>query len=266
MGDYDDNDDMPQIEAQDETVAKEAPSGALPQTPEAPTADPMGEVMGAAGQAAPEIARIATRYGITEGDPAWVLALAVRDACAAGDNAAMAAGRIEDATRGVSETIYNQTLRAGEDLKGLVASGIRETTLDIGKKIGRAIEIVTQRGADKITSAANDLDQIAHDKIAGMIQEYKGHLAKAARQEAERRSIFTGAVRWGVVASVIFGSLIFGVVNGWLGYRYTHITDLTPSNMRIYRQPNGAYIVTLNGRFGIMRIACKKTLCLRITP
>ena len=88
--DYDD--DMPQMTHK--APNEEAPSGALPQAPENTNVDPMGEVMRAVGASAPDLARIATRYGITEGDPAWTLALAVRDATAAGAVADQAAGRI----------------------------------------------------------------------------------------------------------------------------------------------------------------------------
>ena len=203
-------------------------------------------------------------------DASWMLFRKLRDATDAASSASRAADRIEAATKDVAKTIFDQTHRAGEDLKGLVSSGIRETTLNIGKKIGNAIDIVTQRGAEKIINAASELDQSAHDKMSAMVQEYKGHLAKAARQEAERRSSFTGAVRWGIILAAIFGSLLFGAANGWFGYRYAHGHNLTPAGLEVFRQPGGGYILYFSPppvaklRFVPCRISGH--ICLQVTP
>ena len=199
-------------------------------------------------------------------DAAWWLLRRFRDGMSAADRAVDAAERIEDATKNVGDMIFKQTHAAGEDLKSLVSQGIRETTLDVGKKIGGAIQIVVQRGAEQIKAAAGEVDQTARDKLSAMTQEYRVHLSRAAMQEATRHSAFVGAVRWGVVATAIFWSIIFGVVNGWLGYSYTHTQNITPPNLKIYRQPGGAYIAAFGGRFRVRRIACKDSLCLGIAP
>lgn len=121
MGDFDD--DMPQIQAHNE-VAEEAPSGALPQAPGNTSADPMGEIMVAAGPSAPEIARTATRYGITEGDPAWILAVADR-----------AAGRIEAVAQGIGDMVFRQAQRAGPDIAAAAGQAIEGKTIEAGQAI-----------------------------------------------------------------------------------------------------------------------------------
>jgi hypothetical protein len=250
-------------------TASAPPSGGVTPSPDATPRDIALEGLTDAEKHAVIVS--ATDIGVhSPQDATWILLRKIRDGVAAAQASSDAAARIEAATKGVAKTIFDQTHRAGEDLKGLVSSGIRETTLDIGKKIGNAIDIVTQRGAEKITSAASELDQSAHDKMAAMVQEYKGHLAKAARQEAERRSSFTGAVRWGIILSAIFGSLLFGAANGWFGYRYAHRRDLTPTGLQVFRQPGGGYILYFSPppvaklRFVPCRISGH--ICLQVTP
>lgn len=62
-------------------------------------------------------------------DGVWWLLRRFRDGMAAGDQAARAATRIEAAAQGVGETIFNQTVRAGDDLKTLLKQALEEKTL-----------------------------------------------------------------------------------------------------------------------------------------
>lgn len=209
----------------------------------------------------------ASAMGIrADGDIAWLLVKSFINAWAGAAATGDRLKEVQEATAKIGDTIFTQTVRAGEDLKSLVSAGIRETTIDVGKKIGNAIQTVTQRGVEQIKEAAGELDQTAREQLSVTIQEYKGNLARAARQEAEKMSAFMGAVRWGVIISAIFGSLSFGMVNGYMGYRYIHSRHISPASLQMYRQPNGAYIAAFSGRFGVQRIQCEDTLCLRITP
>ena len=215
--DYDD--DMPQMpEAHDDT-AEEAPSGALPQTPGNTSADPMGEVMVAAGPEAPTIARIATRYGITEGDPAWVLALAVRDATAAGAVAAQAAGRIEVATSGLGDMVFRQAQAAGKDIAEAASQAIESKTLEAGGALVTVIQHAAQSGATALKAAALEIPTAAAGQRDAILAEWRAALGATAAQEAAHRA---RKGEWWLMGSIVATMIIMAVLGAWVGY------DLAP--------------------------------------
>ncbi|MHB1512061.1 hypothetical protein [Acidiferrobacter sp.] len=233
---------------------EEAPSGALPQypTPDAQedTRPPFNQVIDRLPKdKAAEFLKLLNKFGVDHEDPLVTHINILLDTKEAGDNALSAASRIEAATSGVGDAIYTQTARAGGDLKDLVAHGIRETTLEIGKKIGAAIQVVVTKGAEQIKLAAGEVDQTARDQLNVTIQEYKGNLARAAMEEAKKRSAFVGAVRWGVVAMVIFGSILFGGFIIYAGLDMTsHILPWTDHLINIKGRADCGFIQSLNGR------------------
>lgn len=242
----DDDDDIPSFTTTEEQ-GRPASAGSPPQPSNPP--DLMSEVLESVGDGATALAKIAARYGLKEDDPAWLVAVAVRDACAAGDNAALAAGRIESATRDVADKIYTQTVRAGDDLKDLVSRGIRETTLEVGKKIGGAIQIVVQRGAEQIKEAAGEVDQTARDQLAKMVQEYRGYLTQAAASEASRRNSLAAATSW---ISVLVTCIVFLAGGAILTHEYEAYTrHLLPSgyslNVLQNGKPNCGYVDAVRG-------------------
>ncbi|MDA8390867.1 MAG: hypothetical protein M0Z76_09095 [Gammaproteobacteria bacterium] len=203
------HDDMPQIEAQNE----EAPSGALPQAPE--SADPMGEVMSHAGPEAPAIARIATRYGITEGDPAWVLTLAVRDATAAGVVAAEAAGRIEAATREVADQVFRQAQRAGQDIAATAATAIETKTLEAGQALVTVINHAAQSGATALKAAAVGLPAAANAQRDQILAEWRAALAATAAQESATRA---RRGEWWLMGGILLGMILMAAIGAYVGH------------------------------------------------
>lgn len=170
-------------------------------------------------------------------DATWILLRKIRDGIAAAQASSDAAGRIEVATRGVSQTIYDQTVRAGNDLKSLVSQGIRETTADIGKKIGTAIDIVTKQGAERISQAAGEVDQVTRDHLAKTVQEYRGYLVQAAASEASRRGSLAAATSWIAVLVTCVTFLIGGAI---LVHEYeVYARHLLPPGYSLLYKTNG---------------------------
>ena len=205
------HDDMPQIEAQNE----EAPSGALPQAPGNTSADPMGEVMVAAGPEAPAIARIATRYGITEGDPAWVLALAVRDATAAGVVADRAAGRIEDATRNVGDLVYRQAQAAGADISAAAGQAIEAKTLEAGSAIVQVIKHAAGEGAAALKAASMAIPAAAASQRDQILADWKAALGATAAQEAATRARHG---EWKIMGGIALGMALMAATGVYVGH------------------------------------------------
>ena len=206
------HDDMPQIEAQNE----EAPSGALPQAPEDDTnADPMGEVMRAVGASAPDLARIATRYGITENDPAWTLALAVRDATAAGVVAAQAADRIETAAQGVGDMVFRQAQLAGADIAASAATANEAKTLEAGGAIVSVIKHASQEGATALKAAAMSIPSAAAGQRDAILSEWRSALAATAAQEAAQRARRSEWWMGGIGLAMMVASALLG---GYVGH------------------------------------------------
>ena len=176
----------------------------------------MQEVMAAAPEAAPEIAVIAARYGLKEDDPAWMIATAVRDATAAGVATEAAATRIEGATRGVGQAIYDQTVRAGSDLKAVLAAALEEKTLEVGRTVVDVIRYSANEGAAAIKKAATSLPAAAAAQREGIIADWKTLAASTAAQEAATRA--RRGEWWVIGASVLFG-LVMAVAGLWIGYQ-----------------------------------------------
>ncbi len=208
--DYDD--DMPQMTHK--APNEEAPSGALPQAPENTNVDPMGEVMRAVGASAPDLARIATRYGITEGDPAWTLALAVRDATAAGAVADQAAGRIEAATQAVGDLVFRQAQRAGADIAASAGQAIEQKTLEVGSALVQVIKHSAGEGAAALKAAAMSIPSAAAAQRDQILAEWRSSLAATAAQEAAHRA---RRGEWWLMAAIVVTMAAMAALGAWVG-------------------------------------------------
>lgn len=176
----------------------------------------MQEVMAAAPEAAPEIAVIAARYGLKEDDPAWMIATAVRDATAAGVATEAAATRIEAATQGVGEAIFNQTVRAGDDLKTLLKQALEEKTTEVGRTVVDVIRHSANEGAAAIKKAAASLPAAAAAQRDGIIQGWKTDFSSLAAQEAAQRA---QRREWWWTGAAIALTLVAGLGGAWVGYQ-----------------------------------------------
>ena len=213
----DDLDMLPEIpEPVFENQHEEAPSGATPSSQ-------MEEVFDRLGPDAPGMGKIASHHGIIPTDPLWSAVqtlLDVRDertgAEAAAGRAADAAARIEAATHGVGETIFNQTVRAGDDLKTLLKQALEDKTVEIGKAVVTVIQHASGEGARAIQKAAADLPKAAAAQRDGIIADWKTLAASTAAQEAATRA---RRGEWWVIGSSVGFGLVMALAGLWIGYQ-----------------------------------------------
>ncbi len=196
-----------------QTPENEAPSGAVPPP------DLIGDLLKAAGTAAPTVGAIMARYGIRDDDPALLLAAAVRDAAAAGVVAERAAGRIEDATRAIGDLIFDQTRRAGEDLQGGVKTAVNASMSAGAKMVAKIIGDAASAGAATLTQAAADLEQKGESAGEDFIRSWRLHATKALDSHARsslRRSLVL--IVWFIFAALLLGGgVVWGLLD-WTGH------------------------------------------------
>ncbi len=123
-----------------------------------------------------------------EADVAWLLVKSFINAWAGAAAATVAAERIESAAKGVGDLIFNQTVRAGNDLKALVAAGVEEKTVEAGSAVVAVINHATQAGAAALKAAAMAIPEAANAQRDSILAEWRQHLASAAAQEAAGRA------------------------------------------------------------------------------
>lgn len=227
-----------------QTPENEAPSGAVPPP------DLMGDLLKAAGTAAPTVGAIMARYGIRDDDPALLLATAVRDATAAGVVAERAAERIEDATRAIGDLIFDQTRRAGEDLQGGVKTAVSASMAAGAKMVAKIISDAANEGAATLTQAAADLEQKGESAGEDFIRSWRLHATKALDSHARsslRRSL-------ALIAGFIFAALLLGGGVTWgLFYWTGHLLPWRDHIIVLHGRPDCGYAQVLHGRVCAVR-------------
>ena len=186
----------------------EAPEGASP--PQDLVLDALPK------ETATDILKTVQRFGVREDDPLWVAILAILHARDLTLSVQDATTRIEDATKGVGEIIFNQTLHAGNDLKALLAAGIEEKTVEVGRAVVAIIQHSTQEGAKAIAKAAAGLPAAATAQRATILADWQSALATIATQKIAQQA--QRGEWWVIGAAVTFG-LVMALTGSWVGYR-----------------------------------------------
>ncbi len=180
----------------------------------------------------------ASAMGISAPDDiAWLLVKSFINAWAGAAASTNAAERIEVATRGIADQIYQTTVRAGADLKGVIDTDIRKGAVDVGRATVKAIMVSITQGAEKLQEVAADLDKIAQEKGAQFAASWRAQAARAGEEQARAALQKAIAIRWGVVATTIAVSMVVGVILA------TEFIDLTGHLL-----PWADHLATVNGR------------------
>ncbi len=189
--------------------------------PATPTIDHAMSMVTPDRQAA--VTRVMLRHGLNETDPLIeVIPLLVdvdaasQAAIAAAQAAVGAADRIEKSTASVGDAIYQQTLKAGADLQGIVTTALHSEVVKTGKSLLEAISKSTALGAQKIEQAALGLDEIAKKQQAANVRAWRDDFAAAARLEMKSRLArswaaiaLTVLLCLGLGAGLMFGGLYY---------------------------------------------------------
>ncbi|MHB1670734.1 MAG: hypothetical protein ACYCVM_01560, partial [Acidiferrobacter sp.] len=190
---------------------------------EAPSGATMEEVFDRLGPVAGELAKVTSHHGITPTDPLWSAVQTLLDIReersgteAAAGRAADAATRIEAATQGVGETIFNQTVRAGDELKTLLKQALEEKTLEVGRTVVDVIRYSANEGATAIKKAAAGLPAAATAQRGAILADWQAALTTLATQEAAERA--RRGEWWVIGAAAAFG-LVMAVAGLWIGYQ-----------------------------------------------
>ncbi len=164
----------------------------------------------------------ASAMGIrADDDTAWLLVKSFINAWAGAAAATGAAERIEVATRGIGDQIYQNAVRAAADLKGVINTDIRKNAADVGRATANAIMITINKGADKIQEVVADLDRIAKEKGDQFVASWRAQASRAGEEQAKAALQKAIAVRWGIVAVTIALSIVTGAV---LATELIHLT------------------------------------------
>lgn len=224
----DNDDDMPSFATEDQggpaPAGSPSPPPVLP--PVAHVPDLMSEAMDSVGDGATAVAKIASRYGLREDDPAWLIAVAVRDATAAGVVADKAAGRIESATAGISQKIYDQTLAAGKE----TATTLKGEGARISQAIVKAVTVTGQ-------AVGAELQQAALAAKPVILRDWRAALMEATAAEAAKRNSLAAASSW---VSVLVACIFFMFTGATLVHEYEVAQNhLLPSGYRLIYKTNG---------------------------
>ena len=251
MDDFDDN-DMPQ-EVPD-VQNEEAPSGALPLHP---TLDAQEDTRPSFDQVidrlpkdkAAEFLKLLNKFGVDHEDPLVTHINILLDTKEAGDNALSAASRIEAATRSIGDQIYQTTVRAATDLKGVINADIRKNSVDIGRATANAILVSINKGTEKIQEVVADLDKIAQEKGAQFAASWRAQAARAGEEQAKAALQKAIALRWSVVIGTIMLSMLFGasLTYGVLDISH-HILPWADHLLSINNRPDCGYFRGIPGR------------------
>ncbi len=206
-----DADDMPSFATEEQ--GGPASAGSPPQPADPP--DLMSEVMDGAGSTAPALAKIAARYGLREDDPAWLIAVAVRDATAAGTVADQAAGRIEAATRGVGDLVFRQAQMAGQDIAESAGKAIESKTLEAGQALVTVIQHSAQAGAAALKAAAMALPTAAAAQRDAILSDWKAALADTTAREVAQRA---RRGEWWLMGGILLGMVLMAAMGIYVGH------------------------------------------------
>ena len=148
-------------------------------------------------------------------DVVWALVSSVITTEAAGAAAADAATRIEDATRNVGDTIYQQAVRAGKDLAEIAGKTIEDKTVEAGMGVVAGMRHAAATGAGELRAVVRGLPQAAAVQRATILEDWKTALVSMAVQGAEQRARRGGVV----VHCMAFAMMLAGLAaGGYVGY------------------------------------------------
>lgn len=240
MGNETFEDDEAGLEAGEIEQEKEAPSGDLPPSPPAPIA-PIDQVVDAAGEDAVALLKIASKYGIDNNDPMWSAVLVLLGSREAAKQTVEAAAKIESAGKDLGERIFDQTMRAGANLKSTISdastASAKVVVENLTTGIVKAINKPFNDGVKKIETVIGAVDEHVEKEREVILATWRKDLASAAAREARRRSLIIAATSWGTILTTCAVCIVIGA-GGTFGI-LDIMHKIVPWGLHLILQPNG---------------------------
>lgn len=159
-----------------------------------------------------EVVTAAADLGVSNREDAtWILIRKTRDGIEAARVAYDAASKIEAATAGVGDVIYNQTIRAGTDLQAGVKAAIDTSMTTGADMVAKIIVKAANKGASALAVAAANLENKGEAATEDFVRRWRLAAVNAVTTQARaslRRSI-------AMIGGFIFAALLFGGGVAW---------------------------------------------------
>lgn len=240
----------------DSVTQEEAPSGALPLLPLIPVADlplatppppdppptaPIDQVSDAAGEDAAALLKLAARYGVGHDDPLWSAVLVLLGSREVAQKTVEAAEKVKSAGKDLTDLIFKQTIRAGDNLTATMSKAATKAAADVVQNlmdgIVKAIRKPFGEGVKAIETVIGAVDSHVEKERAVILSTWRKDLAAAAAREARRRSLVIAAVSWGVILATCGASIAIGAAGMWGGLDIWH--KVLPWGLHLVLRPDG---------------------------
>ncbi len=175
----------------------------------------MVQAIRAAGDRGPDLAAASVRYGIQENEPAFGLVTIAVDVDKAAKTASEAADRIERSMTSVGDSIYTQTIKAGNELQDVIKTALTSEVVKTGKSLLQAIKVAADSGAQKIEVASAGIDDAARAQQAVIVRKMHADFAAAAKAETKARYFRS----WLAIAFTLLFTVALGAAAG-IGAQY----------------------------------------------
>ena len=198
-----------------------------------------------------EVVTTAADIGVSnKQDATWILIRKVRDGIEAARVAYDAASKIEAATAGVGDVIYNQTIRAGTDLQAGVKAAIDTSMTTGADMVAKIIVKAANKGASALAVAAANLENKGEAATEDFVRRWRlaavDAVAKQARASLRRSLAFIIVSLF--VAIFLGGGVVWGLLDmtGHLLPWHDHI-------ITVNGRPDCGYAQVLHGRVCAVR-------------
>ena len=185
--------------------------------------------------------KIASKYGIDNNDPMWSAVLVLLGSREAARQAVEAAAKIESAGQDLGERIFDQTMRAGNNLKSTIsdasAASAKVVVQNLTTGIVKAISKPFGDGVKKIEEVIGKVDDHVEKERATILATWRKDLAAAAAREARRRSLVIAAVSWGTILTTCAVCILIGAGATFGGLDLMH--KIVPWGLHLVVHSNG---------------------------
>lgn len=212
------------------------------------------------------IATVAARYGIRENnDPFWGTVEVMENSfeCAkASGAAASAAGasavEVQSAISAIPDTVYQGAVRAGEEVRGVIAHEIRGKAVEAGMALKMLIDSSAKAGASALKTAGDDLEtrlgllpadveKLVDQKTREGVQVFADAAAMAGAKMAKAAA--ASRFLWSVSGVAVL-LIVFSVIGAFIDHEYlslTHRITPKPLVMSASGKPNCG-LITMGGQ------------------